>query len=64
MNERRYDDLAEQFCAAIKTIAEKPDNLDNLECYLSHHFGVWLEKWANTPEGIVSEMREFAEMQI
>lgn len=64
MIECKYDHEAQQFCAAIKTIAEKPDNLDNLECYLSYHFGIWLEKWANTPEGLVSEMKNFAEMQI
>lgn len=55
---------AAQFVEAIRTIAAKPDNLDNLECYLSHHFQKWLEMWANTPENIVSELRNFAEMEI
>ncbi len=55
---------AKEFIQAIKIIAEKPANLDNLECYLSHHFPEWLRKWANTPEGITSELKQFAEMDI
>lgn len=53
---------AEEFVAAIKEIASKPDNLANLENYLSFHFPVWLEKYASTPEGIVSELKTFNEM--
>lgn len=52
------------FINAIKTIAEKPENLDNLELYLSHHFSAWLEKWANTPEGLAYELKHFAEMEL
>lgn len=58
------DELAKEFIQAIKTISEKPQNLENFECYLSHHFPVWLEKWANTPEKITSELKMFAEMVI
>ena len=54
--------IAEQFIAAVKLIAEKPDNLDNFECYLSRHFAEWLKKYANTPEAMVAEFRAFAEM--
>ena len=60
----KYEHLAAQFVAAIKTIAEKPENLDNLQCYLSRHFGPWLEKFANTPETITCELRAFSEMEI
>lgn len=52
------------FVNAIKIIANKPENLDNLESYLSYHFAEWLEKYANTPEDIAAEMREFAEMEV
>lgn len=55
---------AADFINAIKTIANKPENLDNLELYLSYHFAEWLEKFANTPEDMAAEMREFAEMEI
>lgn len=55
---------AAQFCEAIRTLASKPENLDNLESYLSHHFPVWLEKYADTPEGLTAELRQFAEMII
>ena len=58
------DQIAKQFVEAIKTIAQKQDNLDNLESYLSRHFPVWLKKYANTPETITAEMRAFAEMEI
>ena len=60
----KHDQTAAQFAAAIKTIAEKPENLDNLEHYLSLHFSAWLEKFANTPETITAELQAFAEMDI
>lgn len=56
--------LATEFITAIKTIAAKKNNLDNLECYLSHHFTAWMEKFANTPEKITAELKCFAEMEI
>ena len=52
------------FIEAIKTISEKPDNLDNLECYLSHHFDKWLKKFADTPDKLAGELKNFAEMEI
>lgn len=42
----------------------KPDNLDNLESYLSHHFPEWVSRWANSPEDLAAEMKEFARMEI
>lgn len=55
---------ATAFIKAIKTIAAKEKNLNNLECYLLYHFPVWLEKYANTPEKITAELKAFAEMEI
>lgn len=60
----RMEKAASDFCKAIKTLAEKPDNLANLESYLSHHFPEWLKRYANTPDNLAAEMREFAEMKI
>jgi hypothetical protein len=60
----KYEKAAAQFCEAIQTLANKPENLENLELYLSRHFAAWLEKYANTPEGMAAEMREFANMKI
>ena len=57
-------ECAKVFIEAIKTIAEKPDNLDNLEGYLECHFDVWMEKYANNPEGLAYEMKLFAEMEL
>ena len=57
-------ECAKVFIEAIKTIAEKPENIDNLECYLENHFDVWMEKFANNPEGLTSEVKHFAEMEI
>ncbi len=62
--EETKEKLAEKFINAIKEIANKPDNLDNLECYLSHHFDVWMEKFAYSPGCLVSELKHFAEMEI
>lgn len=64
MIERKFEQEAKQFCEAIKTIAEKPENLENLELYLSIHFATWLEKFANDPGSITAELKAFAEMQI
>lgn len=62
--ERKHEHTAKQFCEALRTIAGKPENLDNLECYLSHHFPEWLAKFANTPEGISAELQQFSEIII
>ena len=62
---RKYENqAAADFVEAIKLIAAKPDNLDNLESYLSRHFSEWISKWANSPAGLAEEMKEFAEMEI
>lgn len=60
----KYEHVAAQFIEHIKTIAAKPENLDNLESYLSYHFAEWLQEYASTPERLVCEMREFANMTI
>ena len=62
---RKYEkQAAADFVEAVKLIAAKPDNLDNLESYLSRHFSEWISKWANTPEDLAAEMKMFAEMEI
>ena len=61
---RKHEQTAKQFCEALRTIAEKPQNLENLEHYLSIHFSEWLNKFANTPEGITAELKQFAEMEL
>jgi len=57
-----YENLARRFAQAISAMAEDEDALNNFECYLSHHFKAWLEKFANTPEGITEEFETFASM--
>ena len=64
MIEKHFEQEAKQFCEAIKTIAEKPENLENLELYLSIHFATWFEKFANDPGSITAELKAFAEMVI
>ena len=49
---------------AIKELASNQKKLDNLENYLSEHFDIWMERYANTPSGIIYELRCFAEMEI
>lgn len=55
-----YEEAAKEFIEAIKTFSEKPENLSNFECYLSHHFATWLSRRADTPENIAAEMTAFA----
>ena len=62
--ERKHEQTAKQFCEALRTIAGKPENLENFELYLSIHFSEWLNKFANTPERITAELKQFAEMEI
>ena len=59
----KYEKQAEEFCEAIRTLANKPENLDNLESYLTYNFDKWLKTWANTPASLAEEMKEFAEME-
>lgn len=62
MAERKYEELAHEFCAAIKKLGENERNLENLECYLSYHFDAWMKKWANTPAGLTWELEQFAKI--
>lgn len=61
---KRNEKAARDFCEAIRALASKPENLENLESYLTCHFDKWLEMWANTPETMAAEMKEFARMII
>ena len=54
---------AKVLIAAIKKLAENPEVLENFENYLDHHFDVWFEKYVNTAEGLVSEFKQFSEIQ-
>lgn len=56
----KFEKEAKEFCKALKTIADNEYSLDNFESYLSYHFDKWLEKWADTPEGITDELKHFA----
>ena len=61
---KKYTLESTQFCNAIRELASKPENLQNLESYLEWHFEVWLEKYASTPDDMAAEMSEFAQMEI
>lgn len=61
---RQHEQTAAEFIQAIKTISERPENLTNLQHYLSIHFETWLNFYANTPESITAELKNFAEMEI
>ena len=61
---KKYTVEAAQFCNAIRELANKPENLQNLESYLGYHFDKWLEKYASTPEDMAAEMSIFAQMDI
>lgn len=58
-----HEKEALQVMEAIRKLAEKPENLNNLISYLTYHFPVWLEKFANTPEALACELCEFADMK-
>lgn len=58
----QYEQLAAEFCAAIKKIAQSEDALNNFESYLGYHFAPWMEKYAGYPEGLTSELVYFASL--
>lgn len=57
---RPYEKEARIVAEAIRTLAKDEEALDNFEYYLSRHFAAWLEKFANTPCGMASELNSFA----
>lgn len=57
-------ECAKVFVNAIKTMASKPENLQNFQQYLENHFNTWLKEYANTPARLAHEMKQFAEMEI
>ena len=61
---RKHEQTAKQFCEALRAIAGKPENLENLESYLYYHFAEWMNKYANTPENITAELKSFADLDI
>ena len=61
---KKYTVEAAQFCNAIRELANKPENLQNLESYLEWHFDKWMEKYASTPDDMATEMSNFAQMEI
>ena len=61
---KKYTLEAAQFCNAIRELANKPENLENLESYLEWSFDKWMEKYANSPDGMAAEMSNFAQMDI
>ena len=61
---KKYTLEAAQFCNAIRELANKPENLQNLENYLEWHFDKWLEKYASTPDCMAAEMSDFAQMEM
>lgn len=61
---KKYTIEAAQFCNAIRELANKPENLQNLESYLEYHFDKWMEKYASTPDDMAAEMSNFAQMEI
>lgn len=58
-----YEEQAKRFIEAIKALAERPANLDNLETYLTYHFANWLHFYG-TPAAIAADLQEFANLKI
>lgn len=59
----RNEQNALELQAAIIALANSPEHLNNFVSYLTAHFPEWIEKYANTPEGLVNEFTEFANME-
>ena len=57
------NELSSQFIEAIKTLVSNPNAIESLQFYLDRHFTTWYERYANTPEGLISEIETFASME-
>lgn len=44
--------------------AEKPQNINSFESYLENCFISWKDKFVNTPEKMIEDMKHFAEMEV
>lgn len=58
--ERPFEAEARIVAAAIMELAANESALDNFESYLSRHFKSWLAKFANDPENMAGEFKNFA----
>ena len=54
---------AEKMQKALENFTQHPERIENFILYLERHFSLWSEKYANTPEGLTSEMLHFSEME-
>ena len=61
--ERKYNEQAATVAAAILEMASNPSSLENFENYLSIHFAEWIEKWANNPDNMACELKEFSKIR-
>lgn len=61
--ERKYKEQAATVAAAILEMASNPSSLENFKTYLSFHFAEWLEKWANDPDNMACEFKEFSKIR-
>lgn len=69
LTEDEYDNTYKRYYAkelanVLREFAEKPQNIDNFECYLENHFIAWERTFANTPKKMIGDMKNFAEMVI
>lgn len=60
MNTPKYTELAKAFRDVIERLAANNYALDNMESYLSWHFGTWFEKYVTTPDSLIYELETFA----
>ena len=59
----KNEKLASEFIEALKVLVNDEQKLYNFECYLLHHFNTWMIKFANNPESLVSEIKEFSKIE-
>ena len=57
-----YSNIAKDFVKHLSCLVNNEAAKENFICYLSYHFPEWLAKFANNPENITEEIKEFAHM--
>ncbi len=55
-----YDTQAERTIEALRKMLSNDFATGNFKMYLSNHYAEWLDKFANTPDGMATELEQFA----
>ena len=63
-NELYNQKQIENLIQSIEILGKNPDLLENFKSYLERHYTTWCKKYASTPDGFISELKHFSDMEV